>query len=152
MLAAQIRREQANLDGIEARDSGTDEHVPVVRVHQADPNQDMEVGWPAQGAAADCGGGESEQVGDRSRADRCGPIEPNVWIGGRVADAVRRVPIPWDGVDYRSLSRRGADGTSDSTRGRRWFHNGGRRCRGVPGRCRVLIHVNVISDIAKQRQ
>ena len=56
MLSPQVGREESNLDGIERRDRCPHEQSSLVGVHQPDPDQYVEMGRPAQGAAAGCGG------------------------------------------------------------------------------------------------
>ena len=107
------------LDGVEAWDAGADEHMSFVGVCQPDPDEHMQVGRPAQGAAAGCGGGESQEVGDRSRADCGGPVEADVGVGWCVVVGVVVVPLPWDWGNDGPLSRGGPQVARGSTRVRR---------------------------------
>ncbi len=80
MATAQVGWEEALLDAVEFGYLSAHEHVAVVGVDEPGADQDMEMCGSAEGAAALCGGGESEQVGDRPRADCGGPVQANVWM------------------------------------------------------------------------
>ena len=83
---------------------------------QVGPDEHVEVGRPAEGAAALCGSGESHHVGDRSRADCGGPVQPDVGVVCRVGKEIGIGGFPWQGSDDRSLCCGGADGFRGSTR------------------------------------
>lgn len=57
--------------------------------YQAESGELVEVHRPEQGAAALCGGGEPEKIGDRSRAQECGPPSPGRGMTERVPAYVR---------------------------------------------------------------
>jgi len=139
------------MDRVQLRDLGAHEHVAVIDVGKIGSNQDVQVSWTAEGAAALCGGGEPKQVGDRSRADRCGPVPADVGIGSGVGAKGGIGRRPRKRHDDCPLGSGAADRNGGNARGRRRSHNR-RTIAVVPGRCRCLSHGQVISDNVRQRQ
>ncbi len=92
-----------------------------------------------QGAAATCCGGESQQVGDRSRTEDGRPEAAHVGIGdGKPGFCRGDVTDDW--CDHRPLSRSGADGGRfDSARAWRGVRRGRTITTEGPGRCRNLF-------------
>ncbi len=85
-------------------------------MYQVGADQYMEMGGAAEGAAAFCGGGESHYVGDRSRADRGGPVETDVGVIGRIGDELSVGGLPWQWPDDGPLGSGNPHGTCGSTR------------------------------------
>ena len=125
---------------------------PYVGVYQVGAYQDVEVGGPAEGAAAVCGGGESHHVGDRSRADCGGPVEADVGVvGGSGRCVVGLCQSQGRGV---MMARCLAVARRDSRQHPSEALIPQRRTAvsWVLGCCRDLIHDTVITNIVKQRQ
>ena len=149
--APEVGWQESDVDWVESGDAGADKYLSGSDMDQVGAHQYVEVGGAAEGAAALCGGGEPEQVGDRSRADGGGPVPANVWVVGAIGGDVGIGGFPGVGGDDGPLSGGSSDGTRGSARVRRGLHNGRTIVVGS-GRCRDLIHDQVISNNAKQRQ
>lgn len=75
-------------------DAYPDEEGAAIGPHEPGTCQLGEVDRPGQGAMPDRGGGEPEEVGDRSRPQERRPVASDVWIGDRETAA----SVPYPGV------------------------------------------------------
>ena len=127
MFFSQRGVEAADVVGTEPGHGGADQDTFAVVGYKPGSGQGGEVDGAEQGAAALRGGGEPEQVGDRSRSDERRPETPNVgvveWVVGSGSAG------PDGGCDVRS----GLSGAAlwmeeafGSARGWRRFHRDGR--------------------------
>lgn len=103
------------------RDPG--EELPPTPGDEALSREKRDVCWKGEGAAALCGDGETHQVCDRSRTDRCSPELPDVWV---MRWESRRRSFPDDGLYLKASSNGCADGIGG-------MNGGARRGREVPG-------------------
>jgi len=62
VLAAQVGWQESDLDDVERWDLGAHEDMAFVGMGEANSDEYVEMGGAAQGAAAGCGGGESEKI------------------------------------------------------------------------------------------
>lgn len=112
MLEAEGRWEPADLPGSEGPDSVDDAEAPVGEPrHEAASRQRVEVDGEFEGAAAMCSGGESTQVGDRSRSDDGDPESAHVGVRRRIP---RRIALEQARHDIGPL-----EGSTANAAGRR---------------------------------
>jgi len=121
----------------ELRDASADVDLAVPHAGETGPNEGRKVAGLAQGAIASCGGGESEQVSDRPRADGGGPVAADVGVISRESMGIG---VPDPRVDEGTRDGGGTDTIERGDGAREWrgIPDGRTNIKEAPGRRRRL--------------